>query len=154
MSIPWGRFMSDKGISPGVAIGDAGAVGLIAVSIMGWLPPLAAIIAIIWYCIQIYESRTLQKNVRNWRLRKLVKLRSEATALELRLRENNNDLRGLDQANTVHLAATVASNLATHTQRLTDDALHQSEYAVAETAAAVIDATKRGVATTADHVKD
>jgi hypothetical protein len=100
--------MSGPDISPiraGVIAIDAGAVGVIAAAIVGWLPPLAAIVAILWYVIQIYESQTVQRKVRAWRLRKLVKLRAETVALELALRTQNYDLRALDEATQVHKVA-------------------------------------------------
>lgn len=104
---------------------DAGAVGLIAGAITGWLPPLAAILAIVWYVIQIYESSTLQKKLRSYRLRRLVRIRAEAVALELLLRGNKSaDLRGLDEANQVHLAATSKATELTH------DALKEEQIAI------------------------
>jgi hypothetical protein len=39
---------------------DVGAVGAILGSLAGYLPPLAALIAILWYAIQIWESDTVQ----------------------------------------------------------------------------------------------
>ena len=36
------------------------SAGAIVGSLVGYLPPLAAALAIIWYCIQIYESKTFQ----------------------------------------------------------------------------------------------
>lgn len=109
--------MAQPDISPlrVAALGlDAGAVGVIAAAIVGWLPPVAAVLAIVWYCIQIIESRTVQKKLRQWRLRRLVKLRAEAVALELAIRHNNFDLRGLDEANQVHQAASAKATELTH----------------------------------------
>lgn len=39
---------------------DAGAAGAVVGSILGWLPPIATLGAIIWYAIMIYESKTVQ----------------------------------------------------------------------------------------------
>lgn len=46
---------------------DAGAGATIVASLAGFLPPLAAIAGIIWYGIQIYESKTCQIWVRLFR---------------------------------------------------------------------------------------
>ena len=48
-------------------VGDVISVGAILGSLAGWLPPLAALAAIIWYSIEIYESATVQKIVKRWR---------------------------------------------------------------------------------------
>lgn len=48
---------------------DAGAAGAIVASLAGWLPPLAAGLAIVWYLIQIAESATGQaviQRVKEW----------------------------------------------------------------------------------------
>jgi hypothetical protein len=29
-------------------------------TLLGWLPPIAALFAIVWYALQIWESRTVQ----------------------------------------------------------------------------------------------
>ena len=93
----------------GMAGGDTVAIVGIAAALIGWLPPIAASIAIVWYAIQIYESQTLQNMFRTYRLRRLVRLRAEATALELLIREKNQDKLGeLNRANRVHTAAIVA----------------------------------------------
>lgn len=42
-------------------VADIISVGAIIGSFAHLLPPLAALIAIIWYAIQVYESRTVQK---------------------------------------------------------------------------------------------
>lgn len=43
---------------------DAGAGATILASFAGLLPPLAALAGIIWYGLQIYESKTVQTYVR------------------------------------------------------------------------------------------
>lgn len=40
---------------------DASGVAAIVAALAGWVPPLAGFVAILWYCIQIYESKTFQK---------------------------------------------------------------------------------------------
>lgn len=44
-------------------LGNGGALATIAGTILGLLPPLAALAAVIWYLVQIYESKTY----RDWR---------------------------------------------------------------------------------------
>lgn len=83
-------------------------------SFFGLIPAVAALLAVIWYLIEIYESRTIQKLIRVRRLRKLVRLRAKAVALELLVRNQNFDLRGLDEANQVHLAAAGKAAELTH----------------------------------------
>lgn len=104
---------------------DASAVGVITAAIIGWLPPLAALVAIIWYIIQIFESRTIQKKIRVFRLRRLVRLRADAAALELTIRGQNFDLRGLDEANQIYVAAT------TEAAKVTRSALKEEQREIA-----------------------
>lgn len=52
--------------NPAVHAIDAGAAGLIMGTFVGWLPGIAAFLAVVWYLIQIWESRTFT----NWRLRR------------------------------------------------------------------------------------
>jgi hypothetical protein len=44
--------MSDQQLNAALNIGSAATV---IGSLAGWLPPIAAALGIIWYCIQIYE---------------------------------------------------------------------------------------------------
>lgn len=44
-------------------LADTGAAGLIAGSLVGWLPTIAAILGAAWYAVQLYESQTGQKLV-------------------------------------------------------------------------------------------
>lgn len=39
---------------------DAVSVGTVLLSLSAWLPPIAALISIIWGCIRIYETDTVQ----------------------------------------------------------------------------------------------
>lgn len=48
---------------------DGGAAAAVLSSLAGWLPPIAAALGIIWYCVQIAESKTGQRvigRVRAW----------------------------------------------------------------------------------------
>lgn len=50
---------------------DAVSVGTVLLSLSQWLPPIAALISIIWGCIRIYETRTVQEMLgRKYRGRK------------------------------------------------------------------------------------
>lgn len=42
-------------------IGDMAAVGVTVGSLAQWLPPLAALVTIVWTLIRIYETDTVQK---------------------------------------------------------------------------------------------
>ena len=42
------------------SMGDFASLAAILGSLSGWLPPLAALIAMLWYLLQIWESRTVQ----------------------------------------------------------------------------------------------
>lgn len=63
-------------------IGNSISVGVIYASVMGILPAVAAIAAIIWYYIQISESQT----VRHWKARrlarKIAKVKAQLVLLE------------------------------------------------------------------------
>jgi len=102
--------------------GDLGAIGTIAASLAGLLPPLAALIAIMFYIIQIKESDTISRALRNWRLRKLTRLRARAVEYELFLQHKDKDLTGLVAANKVHIAAETAASLSTEKQFEKDEA--------------------------------
>ena len=39
---------------------DALSVGTVLLSLSAWLPPIAALISIVWGLIRIYETRTVQ----------------------------------------------------------------------------------------------
>ena len=40
---------------------DALSIGTIIATFAGWLPAIAALVSIIWGCIRIYETRTVQR---------------------------------------------------------------------------------------------
>jgi cadmium resistance protein CadD (predicted permease) len=40
---------------------DAASIGIVASTIMQWLPAIAAIVSIIWGLIRIYETKTVQR---------------------------------------------------------------------------------------------
>lgn len=40
---------------------DAASVGVVALSFFDWLPKIAALLSVIWVCIRIYETDTVQR---------------------------------------------------------------------------------------------
>lgn len=40
---------------------DVASIGTVVFTLSHWLPPVAALISIIWGCIRIYETDTVQK---------------------------------------------------------------------------------------------
>ena len=51
-------------------------------SLVGWFPPIAVLLAIVWYVIQIYESNTVQKWRQARRVKKIATLKIEMARLE------------------------------------------------------------------------
>ena len=49
-------------------MGHAASAGTVFITILGWAPPIAAMIAVIWYVIQIGESQTF----RQWRVNRAI----------------------------------------------------------------------------------
>lgn len=47
---------------------DLGSAAAISAALMQILPPLAALGGVIWYALQIWESKTVQRHVRRRRL--------------------------------------------------------------------------------------
>ena len=45
-------------------IGDATSLTVVAGPLMSFLPPLAALLTVIWTCIRIYETETIQRLIR------------------------------------------------------------------------------------------
>jgi len=60
--------------------------GAVAASLMGYLPGAAAVVAsgvaILWYSIQIYESRTVQRWVVLRRAKKIARMKAAVIMLE------------------------------------------------------------------------
>jgi hypothetical protein len=53
-------------------------------SLFGIIPAIAGVAALVWYIIQIVESRTVQEWLRKRNARKIVRLQAELAALEVR----------------------------------------------------------------------
>lgn len=66
-------------------LGNGLSIGAIASTFMGWTPAIAAMVALIWYLIQIYESATVQTYVKNRRVRKLAKMKAAVIMLQAKL---------------------------------------------------------------------
>jgi hypothetical protein len=48
-------------------VGDAASAFVVVGAIVNWLPPVAALLTIIWTLIRIFESATVQAIVRRFR---------------------------------------------------------------------------------------
>ncbi len=73
------KMSSQANLSPATDIISAGAI---IGSFVHALPEWAAAIAIVWYCLEIFESRTVQRRIRRRRIRKLQKLRRQVCRKE------------------------------------------------------------------------
>lgn len=62
---------------------DAGAAVAIVASFVGYLPPIAAVLAILWYLLQFWESRTLQAYMQKRTQRKIMRLTARLAALQI-----------------------------------------------------------------------
>lgn len=65
-------------------IGNAFSLGAIAGALLGWVPTVAAIVGLVWYLIQIYESQTVQRWLAARRVRKLARLKARVLMMEAR----------------------------------------------------------------------
>jgi hypothetical protein len=108
-------------------VGDTGALGVITATLLGFLPPMAAMFAIGWYILQMWESKTVQGLLRTHRLMRLVRLRARSTALELLIRQKNTALDGLVDANSIHAAAFDAARALTQKANIADHAIANAE---------------------------
>lgn len=65
--------------------GHAFSAGAIIATVAGWLPVIAALVAAVWYVLQIYESATCQKFLdkrrRLYKARRIAKLRAQQKVL-------------------------------------------------------------------------
>jgi hypothetical protein len=83
--------MSNEEIATRAATWTADIVGLgaIVATIAGYLPILAAMIALFWYCIQIWESRTVQHWYQNRKMirkaRKIAQLKAKEKVISAQL---------------------------------------------------------------------
>lgn len=50
----------DPSQHPLLVLSDLTAAGTVVAAFVGWLPPIAGLLSVVWFCIQIYESRSFQ----------------------------------------------------------------------------------------------
>lgn len=62
--------------------GNIFSIGAIAGAIVGYLPTAAAIVGLVWYLIQVYESATIQRWLAARRSRKIARLKARVLMLE------------------------------------------------------------------------
>lgn len=53
-------YTMDPHVQIVIRAGDAVSALAVLTSLAGFLPPIAAVFAMIWYAVQIFESRTVQ----------------------------------------------------------------------------------------------
>lgn len=46
---------------------DAASVGVVVGTVLNYLPAAAALLTIVWTCIRIYETETVQRILKRWR---------------------------------------------------------------------------------------
>lgn len=88
---------------------DAGAAVAIVASFVGYLPPIAAVLAILWYLLQFWESRTLQSYMRARTRRKILRLTAQLAALQL---HSAADAAAADLKLTAKVAAKDLANMS------------------------------------------
>ncbi len=42
------------------AVGDIFSLGVVIATLVNWLPDIAALASIVWMCLRIYETKTVQ----------------------------------------------------------------------------------------------
>lgn len=123
-------------------IGNSVSLGMIISAFLGWLPAIGATIAIIWYSIEIYESKTVQRYLEKRLRNRLLKLHSEAAHLELVLSEKN-DFETKEQIK--HLAkirTEIDYNINSLADKREAKAEAKAEAAIASVAEEKIDGTR------------
>lgn len=59
--------MAEDNLEVAKSVVDAVSVGTVAGSLMGWLPPIAAALTIVWTTIRIYETSTVKSLVNKFK---------------------------------------------------------------------------------------
>lgn len=67
-------------------VGNVVSTGAIVSTIFGWVPAIAAIVALFWYVIQISESATVRRWVSGRRTRKLARMKAQVLLMEAQQR--------------------------------------------------------------------
>ena len=62
--------------------GNLASLAAIIGAFAGWVPVLAALIALVWYTVQIFESRTFQRWRRTRHVRRLLKAKAMVLTME------------------------------------------------------------------------
>lgn len=75
---------SDNSVSTWIS--NIVSTGAVAATILGYVPAAAALVALIWYMIQIYESATVRRWLADRRVRKLARLKARVIMLEAQSR--------------------------------------------------------------------
>lgn len=70
---------------PLTVVVDAGSAFLVVGALANLLPPIAAILAGLWYMVQIYESKTVQSRLYRHRIKRLAKKLRNLEARKLML---------------------------------------------------------------------
>jgi len=65
-------------------LGNIVSAGAVVSTVLGWAPAIAAIVALIWYLIQIYESETARRWMDGRRHRKIARLKARVLMMEAR----------------------------------------------------------------------
>ncbi len=77
-----GMNTPEQGINLSAWFGNVASAGVIVSTMLSWLPQIAAIVALIWYIIQIYESPTLQRWFYTRRTRRIARMKAAVLLLE------------------------------------------------------------------------
>lgn len=105
---------------------------LVISTIFGWLPYMAAGVGLVWYCIQIWESRTIQHWWRNRqmvkRAKKIAKLRArekvilaELDALELKRAAQHAAVEKVEKARVAAAKEVLADSVRIAEESATND---------------------------------
>ena len=65
-------------------LGNVISTGAVVATITGYVPGIAAFVALVWYFIQIFESATVQRWLAGRRIRKLARMKAAVIMLEAR----------------------------------------------------------------------
>lgn len=113
-------------LSFGAWLGHMFSTGAILGTLWGVFPPIAVMLAIIWYLLQIYESKRVQMWLSSRRLRKIARLKLEQArleAIELVLHpKNRTDILPAQIA-----AAELIEEAKLEAQRILDEAHNKTE---------------------------
>ncbi len=63
-------------------VGNVIGVSAIVSTVIGWLPAIAAAIAVVWYAIQIYESVTVRAWLAKRQVHRIARLKARLMILE------------------------------------------------------------------------